>query len=193
MSLEHRTISTAGRAAEVAGLAAILGGNLFARVGMHPALREVSDPAERGRVVNAAWRRYGTVESLSLAALISGWSVSRLGEPDRRKLSERERGLSRARDGAMAAVALSGLTAAVQGLRFSAMEPEGAVPLENGSTAAADASVMEARAKKRLNLLGTVHLASALGLVAVNAALGQPRTRKKPLPRFLCIGESRGG
>ena len=177
MSFERDTISTAGHAAEVIGLAAILGGNLFARAGMHPALREVSDPAERGKVVNAAWRRYGTIESLSLAALITGWAGSRPGEADRRSLSERDRVLGMAKDAAVAAVALTGLAAGIQGMRFSGMEPKGAVPLEDGSKAGEDASLKESRAKRRLNLLGAVHLASALTLVGVNAALGQAGAR----------------
>ena len=53
-SLERDTVGTVGRAAHDVGLAAILGGNLFARIGMHPALTEVTDPRERGKVVNAA-------------------------------------------------------------------------------------------------------------------------------------------
>jgi hypothetical protein len=157
------------------GLAAILGGNLFARAGMHPALRGVSDPAERGKVVNAAWRRYGTIESLSLAALIAGWAGSRPGEADRRSLSERERTLALAKDAAVTAVALTGVAAGIQGMRFSGMEPEGAVPLDDGSKAGESASPNESRAKRRLNLLGAVHLASALTLVGVNAGLAQAR------------------
>ena len=58
-------------------------------------------------------------------------------------------------------------------MRFSGMEPEGAVPLEDGSKAAAKASLKESRAKRRLNLLGAIHLVSALTLVGVNAALAQ--------------------
>ena len=173
MSFERDTITTAGRAAEVIGLAAIVGGNLFARTGMHPALREVSDPAERGKVLNAAWSRYGTIESLSLAALITGWAASRPREADRRNLSERERALGVAKDAAVAGVALTGVAAGILGMRFSGMEPEGAVPLEDGSKAAAKASLKESRAKRRLNLLGAIHLVSALTLVGVNAALAQ--------------------
>jgi len=39
LGVESDSISSAGRAAHDIGLAAILGGNLFARVGMHPAGR----------------------------------------------------------------------------------------------------------------------------------------------------------
>jgi hypothetical protein len=169
------TISSAGRAAEDIGLAAIIGGNLFARVGMHPALREVSDPAERGKVVNAAWRRYGTVNSLGLAALIAGRASSRLHDADRRSMSERERTLGVARDVAVVAVAITGVAAGVQGMRFSHMEPEGAVPLEDGSEPGAGATIDESRAKRRLSLLGGVHLVSAVALAGINAALSVGR------------------
>src|SRR3712207_8941289 len=38
----------------------------FARLALHPSVTEISDEAERGRLVNAAWRRYGAVNSLGL-------------------------------------------------------------------------------------------------------------------------------
>ena len=138
---------------------------------MNPALSAVSDACERGKVVNAAWRRYGAINSLALAALIAGWAGSRTGEADRKRLSPREQGLRSARDAAVAAVAVTGVAAGIQGVRFSGMEPEGAVPLENGSEPDAGASPDESRAKRRLNLLGALHLASALTLAGVNAAL----------------------
>ena len=74
-------LSKAGRAAHDIGLAGLLGGNLFGRLAMHPSVTEISDPAERGKVVNAAWRRYGTVNSLSLAAVVSGWAGARRRSP----------------------------------------------------------------------------------------------------------------
>jgi hypothetical protein len=173
VGLKPDTVGTAGRAVHDVGLAAILGGNLFARIGMHPALREVADPRERGKVVNAAWRRYGTINSLALAALIGGWAASRLGEPARSTLSERERALAAARDAAVIAVAVTGVAAGIQGMRFSKMEPEGAIPLEDGSEPGAGASPGESRTKRRLNLLGAAHLASALSLAGLNAAVSR--------------------
>ena len=185
MSFERDTVGTVGRAAHDVGLAAILGGNLFARIGMHPALTEVTDPRERGKVVNAAWRRYGTVNSLALAALIAGWAASRPGELGRTTLSERERALAAVRDGAVVAVAVTGVAAGIQGVRFSRMEPEGAIPMEDGSEPGAGASRGESRAKWRLNLLGAAHLASALSLAGINAAVSraglEPRSGRRRL------------
>src|SRR3954449_12033051 len=86
-------LSQVGRAAHDIGLAGLLGGNLFGRLALHPSVTELSDPSERGKLVNAAWRRYGVVTSLSLAAVLSGWFGARLNEAANDRLSKRERRL----------------------------------------------------------------------------------------------------
>ena len=116
LSIENDTVSSAGRAAHDVGLAALLGGNLFGRLAMNPALGRVSDPSERGEVVNAAWRRYGTVNSLGLAALLAGWYGARATETQPRFLNDREKSLAKAKDIAVGAVAVTGVAAAVEGV-----------------------------------------------------------------------------
>src|SRR5215217_2572883 len=71
------TVSSAGRAAHDAGLAALLGGNVYGRIAMHPALAEVSEKSERGKVVNRAWARYGWINAASLLAIALGWAGAR--------------------------------------------------------------------------------------------------------------------
>jgi hypothetical protein len=73
-------LSQVGRAAHDAGLAGLLGGNLFGRFALHPSVTEISDARERGKLVNAAWRRYGAINSLSLLAVTAGWVGARHGE-----------------------------------------------------------------------------------------------------------------
>src|SRR3954464_1029336 len=93
-------VSQAGRAAHQLGLAALLGGNLFGRLALHPSVDRISDPAERGEVVNAAWRRYGTINSIGLGAVPAGWYGTRAEEARGAfKLTGRERALARAKDG----------------------------------------------------------------------------------------------
>jgi hypothetical protein len=183
--VESDAISSAGRAAHDISLGALIGGNLFARAAMHPALSLVSDPRERGRVVNSAWQRYGVVNSLALASLVGGWVPARLGEARPSLLSARERPLAVGKDLAMCAVAVTGIAAGLEGMRFARMESGGAVPLADGSTPAPEASEREAKAKRRLNVLGTAHLVSALALAAVNATLGQANFRRPPKRRVL--------
>ena len=163
-------LSQVGRAAQDLGLAGLLGGNLFGRLALHPSVTEISDAAERGKVVNAAWRRYGTVNTLSLLAVTTGWLGARANEAADDRLSSEERRLARAKDVMVGVVAAVGLASAVQGMRFARSAPGGAVPLADGSTPAAQTPDREARAKRTLNALGNLNLASALALAAVNAA-----------------------
>jgi hypothetical protein len=178
-------LSSAGRAAHDVGAAAMLGGNLFGRLAMHPALREVSEPRERGSVTNRAWRRYGLVNGLSLAAVLAGWGAARADEASDRMLSPRERTLARAKDVAVGAVAVTGIASAIEGMRFNAAEPNGAIPLTDGSTPAPEATIEETRAKRVLNALGAANLAAEVALVTINSALAQANFRRPPLRRLL--------
>lgn len=175
----------AGRAAHNLGLAALLGGNLFGRLAMHPALEHVSAKTERGEVVNAAWRRYGTVNSLSLAAVVGGWLLARGDETSGGNLSAREEVLARAKDVAVAAVAATGIASAATGVRFSHSAPGGAVPLESGSEPAAETPPGAARAKRLLNVLGGANTLAEAALVAIDAALAQESFRRPAARRFL--------
>jgi hypothetical protein len=174
-----------GRAAHDLGMAGLLGGTLFGRMALHPAVTEITDKAERGRVVNAAWRRYGLVNGLSLAAVTAGWASARATEAGPGRLTPREAGLARAKDALTGAVAVTGLATALEGVRFSRQEPRGGVPLEDGDTAAPEASASATRNKKALNALGIATLVSEAGLVAVNAALAQEQHRRPALRRRL--------
>src|SRR5579859_207251 len=127
-------ITVPARAAHDLALAALIGGNLFGRLAMHPALTDVSDQSERGRVLNRAWRRYGTVNSLALLTLVSGWAGERRQESRPRRWWEIRskrptRETSRYRDAAMGAVLITGLASALSGVGFSQQAPKGAVPM----------------------------------------------------------------
>jgi hypothetical protein len=178
-------LSAGGRALHDLGAAALFGGNLFARVGMHPALADISAPRERGLVVNHAWRRYGTVNSVSLLAVLTGWTLARRDEASNRMLSRSERRLAKAKDVAAGAVALSGLASALGGVLFARMEPGGAVALADGASPTAETPRREAGAKRIVNVLGAAELVSSGALVAVNAALAQVGFRRPPVRRLL--------
>jgi hypothetical protein len=179
------TVSSVGRAAHDAGLAALLGGNLYGRIAMHPSLSEISDSSERGKVLNTAWRRYSWVNSLSLLAIVSGWAGARAGEAKPDHLSSREQTLAKAKDVAVGAVVATGLATAVEGMRFSRQRPDGAVPLADGDRPAAETPDGAARLKRRITVLSTANALSELALVGVNAALGQANFRRPPARRLL--------
>jgi hypothetical protein len=185
LSISSDTLSSAGRAAHDVGVGALIGGNLFARLGMHPAMREISDARERGMAVNEAWSRYGTVNALALGAIVTAWAGARFDEASNSSLSARERPLAAAKDAAVIATAVTGIAAGLAGSSFAQMEPGGAVPLEDGDTAASEATTSEQRMKKVLNAVGSLNLASAVALASINAALSQTNFRRPPARRFL--------
>jgi hypothetical protein len=177
-------VSQAGRAAHELGLAALLGGNLFGRLALHPSVDKIADPRERGAVVNAAWRRYGTINSIGLVAVTAGWAGARAEEArGPLKLTGRERTLARAKDGLVATVAAIGLLSAIEGVRFARQAPDGAVPLIDGSTPGPGATPRAARMKRTLNVLGAAAIGAEAALVAVDAALAQENFRHPPLRR----------
>jgi hypothetical protein len=187
MNLSPRsdTISAAGRAAHDIGLAALLGGNLFGRLAMHPALEGVCGPEERGQVVNAAWRRYGTVNSIALTAVLGGWIGARSYEASDKLLSPAERKLARAKDVAVGAVAVTGVASAIAGVSFGSQAPGGAVPLDSGSEPGSGTPAKAARLKHLLNGLGRASAVAEVALVAINAAFAQENFRRPPARRLL--------
>jgi hypothetical protein len=177
-------VSQAGRAAHQLGLAALLGGNLFGRLALHPSVDRITDPRERGEVVNAAWRRYGTVNSIGLVAMTAGWVGARAEEArGPGKLTGRERVLARVKDALVGAVFVTGVLTAIEGIRFSRQAPHGAVPLADGSTPDASTPPRAARMKRTLNVLGATAIGAEAALVAVDAALAQENFRSSPLRR----------
>ena len=170
-----------GRVAHDLGLAGLLGGNLFGRLALHPSVTEISDARERGKLVNAAWRRYGAVNSLSLAAVAFGWGTARAEEGRDVRLSPGQRRLAMARDALVGLVAVTGIAAAVAGVRFSRILPGGAVPLADGDHAAPGAPEAARKVKRELRVLGLVGMVCEAALVGVNAELAEQRrhTRKR--------------
>jgi hypothetical protein len=177
----------AARAVHELGLAALLGGTLFGRLALHPSVTAISDPRERGSVVNAAWSRYGVVNGVGLAAIVAGWAGTRATSARDGRLTPRERALVRAEDALVGATALLGTASAVDGVRFARQAPQGAVPLADGDHTAPGAPPRAARIKRRLNVLGVLTLAAEAGLVAVDAVLSAEGMRRRPVWRRVAL------
>jgi len=180
---ENDTLSAVGRAWHDVGVGTIVGANLFAQVGWHPALRAVSDERERGQVTNEAWRRYGAVNAFALLGIVSGWLGARAFEAKPDKLTERERRIATAKDVLTGVIAATGVAAAVLGTRFHGMAEDGAVPLSDGDTPSGHASAEATRTKHVLSALSRVQLGAALTLGVVQAGMAQVNYRRPPLKR----------
>jgi len=140
---------------------------------------------ERGKVLNRAWRRYGTVNSIALTTLVAGWLPARLNEARPRWLSPAERRAAVAKDIAMGAVVLTGLASALSGVEFAQQAPGGAVPMQSGSAPAPETPPRAARLKHLVNTLGALNLGAEVALVVANATLSQIGFRRPPVRRVL--------
>ena len=179
------SLSNVGRAAHDIGLAGLLGGNLFGRLAMHPSVTKISNPAQRGKLVNATWRRYGTINSLSLAAVLSGWAGARLNESANRRLSPDERRLAYAKDALVGLVAATGLATAAEGMRFARMAPGGRRPAARRRPRRRDRRRRRPAQQAPRQPPRTANLACEVARVAVNAALAQEGFRRPPARRLI--------
>lgn len=161
------------QAAQDAALAALLGGNLFGRLAMHPALADISDKHQRGRVLNRTWRRYGAVNSAALATLVAGWVSARKDDTSPLWTSPRRRRLIFAKDVAVGAVVATGLASAAGGVAFAQEAPGGAVAMDSGSEPAEETPRRAAALKRAVNVLGALNLGAEAALVVVNASLAR--------------------
>ena len=161
------------RVAHDVGLAAWLGGTMFGKFGLNPAVAQVSSRAERGSVMNAAWSGYGPVAGAALGAIGVGWFGARAAGavPDAQDPAGLY--LQRAKDVLVAGALLGGAASAIQGQRLSRQAPEGAVPIEQGTEPAPETPRPAARIQRTLSILSTLNVLTGVGLVGVNAVLSQ--------------------
>ncbi len=108
-----------------------------------------------------------------LGAAALGWGAARLTEANPANLSGREKALSTAKDGLMAAAVLTGIANGVQGARLAKQAPDGAVPVETGTKPAAETPPTAAKIQRRLDTLGNLNIVAGVALVGVNAVLAQ--------------------
>ena len=179
------SLAYSARAAHDWGLASWLGGSMFGKFALNPAVAGVSDKTERGKVVNSAWGAYGIVNSLSLAAVTVGWLGARATEARPDRLTQRERTLAKVKDALVPAAVVSGVATGIQGARLAKQAPNGAVPIERGNKPAPETPPEAASIQRTIGKLGTVNILSGVGIVVVNALLAQANHSRPPLRRAL--------
>lgn len=187
------TLANTTRAAHDLGLAAWLGGAMFGKFAHNPALVRISDHSERGSVANAAWNGYNAINAAGLGAAALGWGAARVTEANPANLSGREKALSTAKDGLMAAAVATGIANGVQGARLAKQAPNGAVPVETGTKPAAETPSKAAKIQRSLETLGNLNILAGVALVGVNAVLAQTDHSRPAKRRAFTRSSSPGG
>ncbi len=164
-------LSTAAWIAHDLGLAASFGGLLFGRTAMNPSLKYIeSSRADRGRVLNKTWNRYNTVNVLSFGLATASWFAGRAALSGR-SIDDDAQNLSRIKDALYVSGAVSGLASVISGLRLANQAPDGAVPIEDGSTPGAETPEQAQKLMRTVNVLGNVNLAITGSLIGLTTAL----------------------
>ena len=179
------TLQNTTRALHDVGLSAWLGGSMFGKFALNPAVRGIADKRERGKVANLAWNGYNVANSIGLGTAAAGYLAARTTELKDGKITDTERTLFRVQDALMAGAVVTGIANFVQGGRLAKQAPGGAVPVETGTKPAPETPPEAARIQRSLEVLGNVNIVTGIALVAVNAIQSRLATSRPPLRRAL--------
>jgi hypothetical protein len=182
-----RTLSTAAWVAHNLGLAACFGGLLFGKTALNPSLSAIASEADRGKILNTTWNRYNAINVASFATAAATWFPGRLGLSGK-EIDQQTRNLVLAKDALFAVGALTGLASVIQGRALTGQAPEGAVPIESGTTPAATTPERAASLLRSVNQLGNVNIAvtgAILGITTVLSMKATKSARFSVVSRFL--------
>lgn len=180
-------LSTAAWIAHNLGLAASFGGILFGKTAFNGSLDVLESEPDRGKLLNTVWNRYNAINAISLGTAAATWFIGRAGISGR-SIGEDARGLVLAKDVLFVASALTGLVSIIQGRALTNQAPEGAVPIESGTTPASATPEEAARLLRSVNVLGNVNLVLIGAIDAITTILAMKSgesTRWSALSRFL--------
>jgi len=163
------------------GLAAGFGGALYGKLALRPAAGEASSRQERGRIINAAWRRYAPLNLLGHAAFSLTWATGRKMLSGR-SLGRGTRRLVRAKDALVIGSVATGVASQILGWAVeSDVEGMRLAPEPGGQPA--PATLRETRAKVRaVSRIGAANLLMNAGLIAVTATLAMKSSESNAFP-----------
>jgi hypothetical protein len=177
-------LSTAAWAAHDVGLAAAIGGTLFGRAALQPALHEIASADERDRVSADAWQRFSFVNLIAHGTMAATWFIGR------KMLSGREvtgtaRTLTKVKDGLIVASLITGIGSMLFGKKLGARSAKGLGPAEVRDRAAIGSEGTKTRALQRTaGVLGMANLATNIGIMAVTTVLAMESAKSVRFPAW---------
>ncbi|HEY5950618.1 MAG TPA: hypothetical protein VIV40_34235 [Kofleriaceae bacterium] len=184
-------LSTAAWVVHDLGLAASVGGTLFGRAALQPALYKIGLPEERDLVSADAWQRFSWINVLGHAAFATPWLVGRTMLSGK-EVSANARSLTMTKDILVAASVATGVASVVIGrwLGKRNMEGRGAQAVKEGERFGHSEQEIKrtSRIKRAVGLLGMANLLAVAGVGIVTTLLameGSKSARFAPLSRFL--------
>jgi hypothetical protein len=155
-------LSSAAWVAHDVGLALSLGGTLFGRVALQPALYKIALPEERDLVSAEAWQRFSCVNLLGHAAFATSWLALR-----------RARSFTLAKDFCVAASLVTGVASVLMGhwLGKRSLQGRGAQAVKEGERFGHSEQTIARtrRIKRAVGTLGLLNILATAGVAATTA------------------------
>jgi hypothetical protein len=170
-----RTLSTAAWVAHNLGLGACFGGLLFGKAALNPSLSAIQSEAERGKLLNTTWNRYNAINVASFAIAAATWFPGRLGLSGK-EIDQQTRNLVLAKDILFGVGALTGLASVIQGRALTGQAPDGAVPIESGTTPASETPEKAASLLRSVNQLGNLNMLVTGAILGITTVLSMKAT-----------------
>lgn len=164
------TLSSAGWIVHDVGLAAAIGGSLFGKVALEPALGEVSLPLERDHASEKAWNRFSWINLASHVAFAVPWLIGRKMLTGR-EVSARARGLTRTKDVLVGVSLITGVSSIVIGKLLGRKARAGEGPERARFGEARDDAYEATVLEKAVGILGTVNMFANASVLAVTSLL----------------------
>lgn len=180
-------LSTAAWVVHNLGLGACFGGLLFGKTALNPSLSAIDSEADRGKILNTAWNHYNATNVASFATAAATWFPGRRGLSGK-EIDKHTRNLVLAKDILFTVGALTGLASVIQSHALTGQTPEGAVPIESGTTPSATTPEKAASLLRSVNQLGNVNIAvtgTILGITTVLSMKATESARFSALSRLL--------
>ncbi|HZH04937.1 MAG TPA: hypothetical protein VEY30_14220 [Myxococcaceae bacterium] len=181
------TLSSTAQVLHNLGLAAGFGGQLYGQLALHPAIKEVSSEAERGKVLNAAWYNYRPVNLATLGVTALTWVAGR-SMLSGREVSKETRKLTVAKDVLMGITVASSIFNSIAGGILARQRENGAVPVYSGNEPSASTPEKAAKLQKALGIVGAIGTLSCAGVIGLTSWLNMQAahsTRWSAISRFL--------
>jgi hypothetical protein len=161
------------------GLATAIGGQMFGREALQPALCEIADRKERDQVANVAWRRFSWINLAGHVAVAATWFFGR-SMMSGRAVSKPARSLTVAKDALVIASLATGITTMILG-RMLGARTTGARNGNAGEVRAPDDDAAGTeRLRKAVGVLGIANLVANIGIVGVTAGLSMEASKSLP-------------
>lgn len=163
--------STAAWVGHDLGLATNMGGTLFGRMALHPAIRKLPNEGERGLVISDAWRRFNVFQVASSAFAALTWFAGR-SRLSGREVDSTSRTLVPIKDVLILGTLGTSIASAVLGRRLNALAPDGALPVsEDGRHLSFQAPEQAKKLNAVVDKVGIANIACGAGVIAITAVL----------------------